>query len=93
MLGDRRALLAGAGGPRSGPEGQSGAGRVGVVGEGDLGGAGAGRPRVPREEPAGKSPAWLKRELGLELWGKTRVCGVWEKGRAPREDYKDVTRL
>ncbi|KAK4827572.1 hypothetical protein QYF61_019196 [Mycteria americana] len=38
----------------------------------------------------GRGPAWLNRELWLELREKRRVYGLWKKGQATREDYKDV---
>ncbi|KAK4810005.1 LOW QUALITY PROTEIN: hypothetical protein QYF61_004912 [Mycteria americana] len=39
----------------------------------------------------GRSPAWLNRELWLELRKKRRVYDLWKKGQATQEDYKDVT--
>ncbi|KAK4831199.1 hypothetical protein QYF61_016036 [Mycteria americana] len=38
-------------------------------------------------------PAWLTRELWLELRKKRRVYDLWKKGRATEEDYKGVARL
>ncbi|KAK4821701.1 hypothetical protein QYF61_027773 [Mycteria americana] len=38
----------------------------------------------------GRSPAWLNRELWLELRKKRRVYDLWKKGQATQEDYKDV---
>ncbi|GAB0210066.1 hypothetical protein GRJ2_003472400 [Grus japonensis] len=37
--------------------------------------------------------SWLNRELCLELRKKRRVYGLWKKGQATQEDYKDVMRL
>ncbi|KAK4810546.1 LOW QUALITY PROTEIN: hypothetical protein QYF61_004509, partial [Mycteria americana] len=41
----------------------------------------------------GRRPAWLNRELWLELRKKRRVYDLWKKGRARQEDYKRVARL
>ena len=41
----------------------------------------------------GRRPAWLNRELWLELRKKRRVYDLWKKGQATQEDYKDVVRL
>jgi len=41
----------------------------------------------------GRRPAWLNRELWLELRTKKRVYDLWKKGQATQEDYKDVMRL
>ncbi|KAK4828864.1 hypothetical protein QYF61_000992 [Mycteria americana] len=41
----------------------------------------------------GRRPAWLNRELWLELRKKRRVYDLWKKGRATQEDYKGVARL
>ncbi|KAK4806242.1 LOW QUALITY PROTEIN: hypothetical protein QYF61_013386 [Mycteria americana] len=41
----------------------------------------------------GRRPAWLNRELWLELRKKKRVYDLWKKGQATQEDYKDVMRL
>ncbi|KAK4824255.1 hypothetical protein QYF61_012521 [Mycteria americana] len=38
-------------------------------------------------------PAWLNRELWLELRGKRRIYDLWKKGQATQEDYKDVKRF
>ncbi|KAK4822047.1 hypothetical protein QYF61_008856 [Mycteria americana] len=38
----------------------------------------------------GRRPAWLNRELWLELRKKRRVYDLWKKGQATQEDYKDV---
>lgn len=44
-------------------------------------------------ELAGKTLAWLNREIWLELREKKRVCGPWKKGKAAQEDYKDSISL
>ncbi|KAF1590602.1 UNVERIFIED_CONTAM: hypothetical protein FQV16_0005669, partial [Eudyptes robustus] len=41
----------------------------------------------------GRRPAWLNRELWLELRKKRRVHDLWNKGQATQHDYKDVVRL
>ncbi|KAK4827745.1 LOW QUALITY PROTEIN: hypothetical protein QYF61_021216 [Mycteria americana] len=41
----------------------------------------------------GRRLAWLNRELWLELRKKSRVYGLWKKGQATQEDYRDVVRL
>ncbi|KAK4822216.1 hypothetical protein QYF61_011857 [Mycteria americana] len=41
----------------------------------------------------GRRPAWLTRELWLELRKKRRVYDLWKKGWATQEDYKGVARL
>ncbi|KAK4827186.1 hypothetical protein QYF61_015148 [Mycteria americana] len=41
----------------------------------------------------GRRPAWLTRELWLELRKKRRVYNLWKKGQASQEDYKGVARL
>ena len=41
----------------------------------------------------GRRPAWLNRELWLELRNKRRVYNLLKKGQATQEDYKDVVRL
>jgi len=48
---------------------------------------------VPKDEPSGRRPAWLNRELWLELRKKRRVYILWKKGQATQEDYKDIMRL
>lgn len=40
----------------------------------------------------GKRPAWLNRELGLELWEKKRIYRLWKEGQAIWEDHKGVGR-
>ncbi|KAK4809857.1 hypothetical protein QYF61_021317 [Mycteria americana] len=50
-------------------------------------------PRCRKTSRRGRRPAWLNRELWLELRKKRRVCDLWKKGRAAQEDYKGVARL
>jgi len=41
----------------------------------------------------GRPPAWLNRELWLELRRKKRVCDLWKKVQATQKCYKAVMRL
>ncbi|KAK4826106.1 LOW QUALITY PROTEIN: hypothetical protein QYF61_005244 [Mycteria americana] len=41
----------------------------------------------------GRRPAWLNRELWLELMKRRRVYDLWKKGLATQGDYKDAVRL
>ncbi|KAK4829261.1 hypothetical protein QYF61_002653 [Mycteria americana] len=50
-------------------------------------------PRYRKTSRWGRRPAWLTRELWLELRKKRRVYDLWKKGRATQEDYKGVARL
>ncbi|KAK4821107.1 hypothetical protein QYF61_013445 [Mycteria americana] len=50
-------------------------------------------PRCRKTSWQGRRPAWLTRELWLELRKKRRVYDLWKKGRATQEDYKGVARL
>ncbi|KAK4820048.1 hypothetical protein QYF61_017894 [Mycteria americana] len=50
-------------------------------------------PRCQKTGRQGRRPAWLTRELWLELRRKRRVYDLWKKGRATQEDYKGVVRL
>uniref|UniRef100_A0A493TTX5 Reverse transcriptase domain-containing protein n=1 Tax=Anas platyrhynchos platyrhynchos TaxID=8840 RepID=A0A493TTX5_ANAPP len=50
-------------------------------------------PMCPKMSQRGRRPAWLNRELWLELRRKKRVYNLWKSGQATREDYKDVARL
>ncbi|KAK4822092.1 hypothetical protein QYF61_009792 [Mycteria americana] len=50
-------------------------------------------PRCRKMSWRGRRPAWLTRELCLELKKKRRVYDLWKKGRATQEDYKGVARL
>jgi len=40
----------------------------------------------------GRRPAWMNRELWLELREKKRVYNLWKKGQETQEDLKDVMR-
>uniref|UniRef100_A0A8B9VCW6 RNA-directed DNA polymerase from mobile element jockey n=1 Tax=Anas zonorhyncha TaxID=75864 RepID=A0A8B9VCW6_9AVES len=46
----------------------------------------------PKMSQRGRRPAWLNRELWLELRRKKRVYNLWKIGQATKEDYKDVAR-
>uniref|UniRef100_A0A493TP95 Reverse transcriptase domain-containing protein n=1 Tax=Anas platyrhynchos platyrhynchos TaxID=8840 RepID=A0A493TP95_ANAPP len=50
-------------------------------------------PMRPKMSQRGRRPAWLNRELWLELRRKKRVYNLWKSGQATKEDYKDVARL
>ncbi|KAK4813319.1 hypothetical protein QYF61_026482 [Mycteria americana] len=50
-------------------------------------------PRCRKTSRRGRRPAWLTRELWLELRRKRRVYDLWKNGRATQEDYKGVARL
>ncbi|KAK4830017.1 hypothetical protein QYF61_008280 [Mycteria americana] len=50
-------------------------------------------PRCRKTSWWGRRPAWLTRELWLELRKKRRVYDLWKKGQATQEDYKGVARL
>ncbi|KAK4813363.1 hypothetical protein QYF61_003562 [Mycteria americana] len=50
-------------------------------------------PRCRKTSRRGRRPAWLTRELWLELRKKRRVYDLWKKGQATQEDYKGVARL
>ncbi|KAK4807071.1 hypothetical protein QYF61_018412 [Mycteria americana] len=50
-------------------------------------------PRCRKTSRRGRRPAWLTRELWLELRRKRRVYDLWKKGQATQEDYKGVARL
>ncbi|KAK4806969.1 hypothetical protein QYF61_027336 [Mycteria americana] len=50
-------------------------------------------PRCQKTSQQGKGPAWLTRELWLELRKKRRVYNLWKKGQATQEDYKGVARM
>ncbi|KAK4830685.1 LOW QUALITY PROTEIN: hypothetical protein QYF61_012854, partial [Mycteria americana] len=49
-------------------------------------------PRCRKTSRWGRRPAWLNRELWLEL-RKKKVYDLWKKGQASQEDYKGVARL
>ncbi|KAK4819525.1 hypothetical protein QYF61_006018, partial [Mycteria americana] len=50
-------------------------------------------PRYRKTSWQGRRPAWLNRELWLELRKKRIVYSLWKKGQATQEDYKGVARL
>ncbi|KAK4832377.1 hypothetical protein QYF61_022232 [Mycteria americana] len=50
-------------------------------------------PMCQKTSWQGRRPAWLNRELWLELREKKRVDDLWKKGQATQENYKDVMRL
>ena len=50
-------------------------------------------PMCQKMSQRGRRPAWLNRELWLELREKKRVYDLWKKGQATQEDYEDVVRL
>ncbi|KAK4817900.1 hypothetical protein QYF61_002284 [Mycteria americana] len=50
-------------------------------------------PICQKTSQKGGRPAWLNRELWLELRKKRRVYDLWKKGQATQEDYKDVMRF
>ncbi|KAK4813827.1 hypothetical protein QYF61_001831 [Mycteria americana] len=50
-------------------------------------------PRCQKTSRRGRRPAWLTKELWLELRKKRRVYNLWKKGQATQEDYKGVARL
>ena len=50
-------------------------------------------PMCRNRSQQGRRPAWLNRELWLELRKKRRLYDLWKKGQATQEDYKDVVRL
>ncbi|KAK4828285.1 LOW QUALITY PROTEIN: hypothetical protein QYF61_024950 [Mycteria americana] len=50
-------------------------------------------PMWRKTSPRGRRPAWLNRELWLELRKKNRAYDLWKEGQATQEDYKDVVRL
>ncbi|KFQ22405.1 hypothetical protein N332_14875, partial [Mesitornis unicolor] len=41
----------------------------------------------------GRRPAWMNRELWVELREKKRVYGLWKKGQATQEAYRATVRL
>ncbi|KAK4831885.1 hypothetical protein QYF61_020032 [Mycteria americana] len=50
-------------------------------------------PRCRKLSRQQRRPAWLTRELCLDLRKKRRVYDLWKKGQATQEDYKGVARL
>ena len=51
------------------------------------------KPAGKKTSQQGRRPAWLKRELWLDLREKMRIYNLWKKGQATQEDYKDVMTL
>ncbi|KAK4832250.1 hypothetical protein QYF61_021602 [Mycteria americana] len=77
------------------PEGQRSPGRLDILQEGNLKGAGAGCPHVPKDEQVGKKTGLAEQSTlaGSRGKKKKRVYDLWKKGQATQEDYKDVVRL
>ncbi|KAK4812034.1 hypothetical protein QYF61_026172 [Mycteria americana] len=75
------------------PEGQRSPGRLDILQEGNLKGAGAGRPHVPKDKPAGKKTGLAEQRALAGTQEKRRVYDLWKKGQATQEDYKDAMRL
>jgi len=51
-------------------------------------------PMCRKISSQGRRPAWLNKDLWLELRKKKKgVYDLWKKGQAPQQDYKDVMRL
>ncbi|KAK4810960.1 hypothetical protein QYF61_014432 [Mycteria americana] len=49
-------------------------------------------PKCWKSSNQGRRPAWLSRDLLLELGWKRKVYGHWKQGQATREDYRDAVR-
>jgi len=45
-----------------------------------------------KSRKGGRRPAWLKRELLVELRWKRKVHGMWKEGQATWEEYRNVVR-
>ncbi|GAB0203202.1 hypothetical protein GRJ2_002785800 [Grus japonensis] len=50
-------------------------------------------PKCRKSSRQGRRPAWLNRDLLLELRRKKKVYACWKQGQAMREDYRDAARL
>ncbi|PKU31484.1 adaptin ear-binding coat-associated protein 1 [Limosa lapponica baueri] len=50
-------------------------------------------PRSQKMSRRGRRPAWLNRELWLDLGNKRKVYGLWKRGLATYEEYQDVVKL
>ncbi|GAB0180778.1 hypothetical protein GRJ2_000543100 [Grus japonensis] len=74
-------------------QGQRSPGRLDILQEGNLKGAGAGCPHVPKDKPAGKKTGLAEQRALAGTRKKRRVYDLWKKGQATQEDYKDVLRL
>ena len=49
-------------------------------------------PKCQKSSKRGRRPAWLSRDLLLELRQKRKVYGHWKQGQVPWEDYRDAVR-
>jgi len=49
-------------------------------------------PLRKKSRKGGRRPAWLNKELLVELWWKTKVHGTWKEGQAPWEEYRKVVK-
>lgn len=47
---------------------------------------------MPKDEPVGETGLTEQRVLS-GAWEKRRVYGIWKKGQAAQENYKDVIKL
>jgi len=74
------------------PEGQRSPGRLGICQEEILKVQEQATPLCQKMSLQGRRPAWLNRELRLELRKKKKkgVYDLCKKGQATQEDYKDV---
>ncbi|GAB0207904.1 mitochondrial enolase superfamily member 1 [Grus japonensis] len=50
-------------------------------------------PKCRRSSRRGRRPAWLNRDLLLELRRKKKVYACWKQGQATWEDYRDAAHL
>ncbi|PKU48587.1 rna-directed dna polymerase from mobile element jockey-like [Limosa lapponica baueri] len=50
-------------------------------------------PMCRKTSRQGRRPAWLNRDLLLDLRNKRRVYNLWKRGQASHEDYKEVVKL
>lgn len=46
-------------------------------------------PKCQKSSRKGRRPAWLSRDLLLELRQKMKVYGLWKQGQVTWEDYMD----
>ena len=47
-------------------------------------------PLCPKSSKRGRRPAWLNRELLMELKRKKKLYDLWKQGQASQEDHKAV---
>lgn len=47
-------------------------------------------PKCGKSSKRGRTPAWLSRDLPVELRRKRKVYGHWKQGQATRRDYGDA---